>query len=86
MQSFDVNRDVVCQLPPEAVSELGNTGDKRPSHRHSRERSELEAAFGKKLDPTAGSPAAGKSVASIINLFVGDFFLEQVETKWNNAS
>ena len=43
----------------------------------SREQSETEAAFEKKkktLDPIAGSPATGKSVARIINLFVGDHF------------
>ena len=49
----------------------------------SRERSEMEAAFEKKLDPIAGSPATGKSVTGIINLFVNDF-LQQVEKKWNN--
>ena len=40
----------------------------------SRERSEMDAAFEKMLDPIAGSPAAGKSVAGIINLFVDDLF------------
>ena len=43
----------------------------------SRERSEMVAAFEKKtkaLDPTAGSPATGKSVAGINNLFVDDLF------------
>ena len=40
----------------------------------SRERSEMEAAFEKTLDPIAGSPATGKSVARIINLFVDDLF------------
>ena len=34
----------------------------------------MEAAFEKTLDPIAGSPAAGKSVARIINLFVDDLF------------
>ena len=35
----------------------------------------MEAAFEKKtLDPTAGSPATGKSVARIISLFVDDLF------------
>ena len=37
----------------------------------SRERSEMEAAFEKTLDPVAGSPVAGKSVGGIINLFFG---------------
>ena len=45
----------------------------------SRERSEMEAAFEKKLDPKAGSPATGESVAGNINLFVEDLFF--VETK-----
>ena len=40
----------------------------------SRERSEMEAAFENKLDPTAGSPSTGTSVAGIINLFVNDLF------------
>ena len=34
----------------------------------------MEAAFEKTQDPMAGSPAAGKSVAGIINLFVDDLF------------
>ena len=33
-----------------------------------------DAAFEKSLDPTAGSPASGKSVVGIINLFVDDLF------------
>ena len=40
----------------------------------SRERSEMEAAFEKTLDPIAGSAATGKSVAGIINLFVDNLF------------
>ena len=36
------------------------------------------------LDPIARSPATGKSVAGIINLFVDDLF-EQVEPKLNNV-
>ena len=39
-------------------------------------------ALKKTLDPIAGT---GNSVTGIINLFVNDP-LEQVETKWNNAS
>ena len=34
----------------------------------------MDAAFEKRLDPIAGSPASGKSVARIINLFVDDPF------------
>ena len=48
-------------------------------------RTEADAAFQKMLDPIAGNPASGKSVAGIINLFVDDFS-EQVESKWNNVS
>ena len=48
-------------------------------------RTEADAAFQKMLDPIAGSPATGKSVAGIINVFVDDCS-EQVEPKWNNVS
>ena len=34
----------------------------------------MDAAFEKTLDPIAGSPSTGKSVAGIINLFVDDLF------------
>ena len=34
----------------------------------------MEVTFEKTLDPTAGSPATGKSEAGIINLFVDDLF------------
>ena len=34
----------------------------------------MDAVFEKTLDPIAGSPAAGKSVVGIINLFVNDLF------------
>ena len=37
-------------------------------------REHMEAAFEKTLDPTAENPAAGKSVARIIHLFVDDLF------------
>ena len=37
-------------------------------------RTEAGAAFDKMLDPIAGSPATGKSVARIINIFVDDLF------------
>ena len=36
-----------------------------------RVRTEADAAFEQMLDPIAGSPATGKSVAGIINLFCG---------------
>ena len=39
-----------------------------------RGRSEKEAAFEKIVEPVAGSPAEGKSVTGIINLFVDDLF------------
>ena len=48
-------------------------------------RTEAYAAFQKMLDPIAGIPATGQSVAGITNLFVDDFS-EQVEPKWNNVS
>ena len=35
---------------------------------------EVDAASERMLDPIEGSPAAGKSVAGIINLFVNDIF------------
>ena len=54
-QSYDVNRDVVCRLQPEA------------GH------------------PIAGSPATGRSVVGII-ISLWMIFLQQVATKWNNAS
>ena len=34
----------------------------------------------KMLDPVAGSPATGKSVTGIINLFVDDLFRNSLET------
>ena len=37
-------------------------------------RSKGDAAFERMLDPIEGSPATGKSVAGIINLFVDDLF------------
>ena len=40
----------------------------------SRNRSQMEAALGRTLDPIAGGPATGKSLAEILNLFVDDFF------------
>ena len=135
-QSYDVNRDVACQLPPEAghppyiaarlqkpayglndaprrwwnifdkalcscgmvptradrlcyvlystqsrerawepwrqktIAQSHGTGNVLTE---SRERSK-NGCFEKMQDPMAGSPAAGKSVAGIINLFVDDFF------------
>ena len=36
---------------------------------------EVDDAFEKMLDPIAGSPATGKSVTRIINLFVDDLFI-----------
>ena len=34
----------------------------------------MDAAIEKVLDPVAGSPATGKPVAGIVNLFVDDLF------------
>ena len=53
----------------EAIAQLNGTNE---TFTDSREQSEMEAAFEKTLDPTAGSPPAGKSVEGIINLFVDD--------------
>ena len=119
-----MNRDVVCQLPPEAghpphvaarlkklacgindasrswwnildkalrnvlysmqsrkqawehwiqgaIAQQNGTKD---AYTESRDGSEMEAAVEKTLDPIAGSPATGKSVAGIINPFVDDLF------------
>ena len=133
-QSYGVNRDVVCQLPPKAghppyiaarlkkpaqgmnhaprrwwnildtglcshgtvptradrcCYELYRTQSRErtwnqnnSAHCHDtsniltkpRVRTEADAAFEKMLDPIAGSPATGKSVAVIIHLFVDDLF------------
>ena len=53
------------------IAQQHGTGD---ALTESRERSEVEAAFEKAMDPRAGSPATGKSVAGINNLFVDDLF------------
>ena len=55
----------------EAIAQQSGTKD---AFTESREQSEMEAAFEKKLDPSAGSPATEKSVARIIILFVDDLF------------
>ena len=46
-----------------AIAQQNGTKD---TFTDSREQSEMEAAFEKTLDPIAGSPATGKSVAGII--------------------
>ena len=56
----------------------GRKAKKKPSLIYF-EQSEMEAAFEKTLDPTAGSPAARKSVEQPIYLWM--IFLEQVEKK-----
>ena len=78
------------------VSELGNTWDNGPSHSRTIQKtpslnhvqSEVEAAFERTLDPIARSPASGKSVAGITNLFEDDLFgtggnemLQRVQTR-----
>ena len=50
----------------------------------SRVRSQGDAAFEWILDPIEGSPAAGKSVAGILNLFVDDLF-GTIGTEMNNV-
>ena len=54
-----------------AIAQQSGTKD---AFTESRERSEMGAAFEKTLDLRAGSPATGKSVAGINNLFVDDLF------------
>ena len=136
-QSYDVNRDVVCLLPPEAghppyiaasskkpaygVNDaprrwwnildkalrtygviptradrcchvLYSIQSRERAREHwgqravtqqneikdaltkARKQSEVESAFEKNAGSTAGSPASGKSVAGIINLYVDDLF------------
>ena len=53
---------------------IAQQNDTKDAFTESRERPEVEAAFQKTLDPTAGSPATRKFVAGIINLFVDDLF------------
>ena len=54
-----------------AIAQQNGTKD---AFTESRKRSDMEAAFEKMPDPKTGSPAAGKSVARIIHLFVDDLF------------
>ena len=60
------------------MTELENTGQRAIAQQNGTkdafEQSEMEDAFGKTLDPTAGSPATGKSMARIVNLRVDDLF------------
>ena len=65
------------------MSELGNTGGKGPSHSRTIQKTpssnhvsnqKWRLHLKKTLDPKAGSPATGRSVAGIINLFVDDLF------------
>ena len=71
---------VVSCIQDSCVSEPGTKGDfaqwKDTGNisREPRVRTEADAADEKMLDPTAGSPATGKSVAGIINVFVDDLF------------
>ena len=76
-----------CCIRRSRVSDLGNTGDEGPQHSSTVHKMfPLDCAneqkwtlhLKKTLDPMASSPTAG---TSIINLFVDDLFLEQVETK-----
>ena len=50
-----------------------------------RVRTEVDAAYEKMLDPIAGSPATGKSVAGIKHLFADDLF-GTGKPKWNKVS
>ena len=57
--------------PKETLSQWNDTGN---ISREPRVRTEADAAYEKMLDPIAGSPATGKSVGGIIDLFVDDLF------------
>ena len=70
---------VTCCTQYSRVSEPGNNNSTEwhgtsNISTEPRVRAEGDAAFEKMLDPIPGSPATGKSVAGIINLFVGDLF------------
>ena len=74
---------VTCCIRYSRVSELGNTGDKGPSHSSTAQETPSlirvsdqiwKLHLQRTLDLIAGSPATGKSVAGIINLFVDDLF------------
>ena len=72
-----------CCIRHSRVNELGDTGHQGPWHSSTvKKMSSLDRASDQKwtlhvkktLDPIAGSPATGKSVAGIIDLFVDDLF------------
>ena len=71
---------VACCTQYSRVSEPGSKNNTTQWHDTSnishkpRVRTEVHDAYEKMLDPIAGSPATGKSVAGIINLFVDDLF------------
>ena len=74
---------VTCCILYSRASKLGNTGHKGPSHSRTVQKTlslnhvidhKWKLLLKKTLDPVAGSPATGKSVAGIINLFVDDLF------------
>ena len=82
---------VMCCIPYSRVSEPVNkitlhSGTGQATSEPNRVcGADVGAAFEKMLDPIAGSPATGKSVVGIINLFADDLS-EQVESKRNNVS
>ena len=74
---------VTCCILYSRVSKLGNTGCKEPSHSRTAQKTpslnhvsdqKWRLRFFLTLDPIAGSPATGKFVAGITNLFVDDLF------------
>ena len=67
---------------PRAIAQQNGTKD---AFTESRQQSEMEAALEKTLDPIAGSPSMGKSVAGIIHLFVDDLFGVGSED-WNDVT
>ena len=71
---------VTCSTQHSRVSEPGNKNNTTQWHdtgnisNKPRVRTEVDAASEKILDPIAGSPATGKSVARIVNHFAPDLF------------
>ena len=71
---------VTCCTQYSRVSEPGNKNnttqwnDTGNISNKPRVRTEVDASYEKMLDPVAGSPATGKSVVGIIDLFVDDLF------------
>ena len=68
---------LLCCPQPKHVGQIGtkravHSGTGLMTSFETRVRSKEDAAFEKMLDPIEGSPATGKSIAEIINLYVDD--------------